>query len=332
MSLESSTVLVTGGAGYIGAHTCKALHQSGYLPVTYDNLSTGHREAVRWGPLEVGDILDGGRLDEVVDRYQPKAVLHFAALAYVGESVIEPAKYWRNNVSGSLSILDAMARGGIDRMVFSSTCATYGEPGHLPIVESEPQQPINPYGTTKLVVESMLKGYAGNNQIRSVCLRYFNAAGADPDGQIGESHDPETHLIPLVLAAAYPGASPVTVFGENYATADGTCIRDYIHVSDLARAHVLALAYLADNPGAHAFNLGHDTGISVMEIIEAAQRITGRDIAYTIGARRPGDPPKLVSDSSLAKTRLGWRTEASDLDTIITTAWNWLKQQDHNHE
>ena len=332
MSVNSRSVLVTGGAGYIGAHTCKALSQAGYLPVTYDNLSTGHRGAVRWGPLEVGDILDRKELDRVLSRYNPQAVLHFAALAYVGESMTDPARYWRNNVAGSLSILESMVSCGFQDMVFSSTCATYGEPARIPITEAESQHPINPYGTTKLVVESMLGGYAGTGRINSVSLRYFNAAGADPEGEAGECHDPETHLIPLVLMAARSGSDPLTVFGTDYPTPDGTCIRDYIHVTDLARAHVLALDYLAGNNGAHAFNLGHDSGISIMEIIQAAGRITGREIPYDIGPRRAGDPPVLVSQSDLARSQLGWKTRYSDIETIINTAWNWLNRLDQTHE
>ena len=328
MPANSPTVLVTGGAGYIGSHTCKALSQAGYLPVTYDNLSTGHREAVKWGPLEVGNILDRQNLERVISHHRPEAVLHFAALAYVGESMTSPALYWRNNVAGSLSILEAMENQGVQNMVFSSTCATYGEPEQIPITETESQRPINPYGTTKLVVESMLGGFAGTSAINSVSLRYFNAAGADPDGEIGECHEPETHLIPLVLMAAQSGSEPLTIFGTDYPTSDGTCIRDYIHVTDLAQAHVLALEYLADNNGAHAFNLGHDTGISIMEILEAASQITGREIPHQIGPRRPGDPPVLVSQSALARSRLGWKTRYSDIETIINTAWNWLNRPD----
>ena len=328
MPANSPTVLVTGGAGYIGSHTCKALSQAGYLPVTYDNLSTGHREAVKWGPLEVGNILDRQNLERVISHHRPEAVLHFAALAYVGESMTSPALYWRNNVAGSLSILEAMENQGVQNMVFSSTCATYGEPEQIPITETESQRPINPYGTTKLVVESMLGGFAGTSAINSVSLRYFNAAGADPDGEIGECHEPETHLIPLVLMAAQSGSEPLTIFGTDYPTSDGTCIRDYIHVTDLAQAHVLALEYLADNNGAHAFNLGHDTGISIMEILEAASQITGREIPHQIGPRRPGDPPVLVSQSALARSCLGWETRYSDIETIINTAWNWLNRPD----
>jgi UDP-arabinose 4-epimerase len=326
MQQNSKSVLVTGGAGYIGAHTCKALAKAGYHPVTYDNLSTGHKSAVKWGPFEQGDILDADRLSEVLDHYQPGTVLHFAALAYVGESVTQPGKYWQNNVVGSLSLIEAMANHGIHNLVFSSTCAIYGAPEILPLSESHAKNPINPYGTTKLVVETMLRDFADSNRLDSVSLRYFNAAGADPDGEIGEDHDPETHLIPLVLMAASDSTRPLTVYGSDYQTKDGSCVRDYVHVADLADAHVRALQYLDSHDGPHAFNLGNDTGHSVFEILDVAKRVANREISYSIGERRPGDPPILVSQSDRAKTELGWTPRISDIESIIETAWKWLQR------
>ncbi len=326
MVLNAKTVLVTGGAGYIGSHTCKALADAGFLPVTYDNLSTGHKSAIKWGPFEQGDILDTGQLETVLDKYQPYAVLHFAALAYVGESVTQPGRYWQNNVVGSLSLIEAMASHDIHNLVFSSTCAIYGEPEDMPLTETHTKHPINPYGTTKLVVETMLQDFSTSNNLNSVSLRYFNAAGADPEGEIGEDHDPETHLIPLVLMAANDAARPLTVYGTDYPTRDGSCIRDYIHVTDLAAAHVKALTYLSSHPGTHAFNLGTDTGYSVIEILDVAMKVSDRKIPHTLGPRRPGDPPVLVSNSDLARSELGWTAENSDIEAIIETAWNWLSR------
>ena len=316
-------ILVTGGAGYIGSHACKALALAGYTPITYDNLVYGHREAVLWGPLETGDINDRELLDAVISRYRPQAVMHFAAYAYVGESVENPGKYYRNNAAGALTLLEAMRDAGIDRIVFSSTCATYGVPQKVPIVEDHPQNPINPYGCSKFMAEQMLKDFHTAHQIRSISLRYFNAAGADPDGEIGEDHDPETHLIPLVLDAAMGKRPHITVFGEDYDTPDGTCIRDYIHVSDLAQAHILALEKLQNANGHHAFNLGNGNGYSVKEVIDTARQVTGRDIRTTIGPRRPGDPDSLVGDATRIQKELGWQPRFPDLKDIIETAWNW---------
>jgi UDP-arabinose 4-epimerase len=326
MQQNLKSVLVTGGAGYIGSHTCKALAKTGYHPITYDNLSTGHESAVKWGPFEKGDILDAERLNEVLGHYEPGAVLHFAALAYVGESVTQPGKYWQNNVVGSLSLIEAMAAHKIDQLVLSSTCSIYGVPETLPLNETHTKNPINPYGTTKLVVETMLGDFADSNQLDSVSLRYFNAAGADPDGEIGEDHDPETHLIPLVLMAANDSTCPLTVFGNDYQTKDGSCVRDYVHVTDLADAHVRALRYLDSHNGSHAFNLGNDTGHSVFEILDVAQKVSNRKISYSIGERRPGDPPILVSQSVRAKSELGWTPQISDIESIIETAWDWLRK------
>ena len=324
----TGTILVTGGAGYVGAHGCKALAEAGYLPVVYDNLVYGHEEAVRWGPFEQGDIADRARLDAVFESHRPVAVMHFAAFAYVGESVTDPGKYYRNNVGGTLALMEAMVAHGVDKMVFSSTCATYGEPRTVPITEDEPQQPINPYGKSKLVVEQMLADFEVAHGLRSVSLRYFNAAGASPEGEIGERHDPETHLIPLALDAAAGKGPPLTVFGEDYPTADGTCIRDYIHVGDLADAHVKALDYLAGGGATRAFNLGTGAGVSVREILDSVERLTGRKVPHTIGPRRPGDPPALVADPSRARSDLGWQPRLSDIDTIIATAWEWYQRGD----
>ena len=316
-------VLVTGGAGYIGSHSCKALARAGYLPVAFDNLVHGHRWAVRWGPLEVGDIADRARLDAVIEQYRPVAVMHFAAFSYVGESVSDPGKYYRNNVAGTLTLLEAMRDHGIDRLIFSSTCATYGVPLEIPITEAHPQAPINPYGASKWMIERMLADFGAAHGLRSVALRYFNAAGADPEAEIGEDHDPETHLIPLVLDAAAGRRPHITVFGEDYETPDGTCIRDYIHVTDLADAHVLALRALdAGEPGA-AYNLGNGLGFSVQEVIDHAREVTGLKVPVVAGARRPGDPPRLVGDARRATTELGWQPRYADLDRIIETAWQW---------
>ncbi len=319
-------ILVTGGAGYIGSHACKALALAGHTPVAYDNLVYGHREAVLWGPLETGDINDRERLDAVIARYQPRAVMHFAAYAYVGESVENPGKYYRNNVAGALTLLEAMRDAGIGQIVFSSTCATYGVPRQVPLVEDHSQNPINPYGCSKFMVEQMLKDFYTAHQISSISLRYFNAAGADPDGETGEDHNPETHLIPLVLDAAMERRPGITVFGEDYDTPDGTCIRDYIHVSDLAQAHVLALDKLQNQKGHYAFNLGNGNGYSVKQVIDTAREVTGRDIRTTIGPRRPGDPDSLVGDATRIQKELGWQPRFPDLKDIIQTAWNWHRK------
>jgi UDP-arabinose 4-epimerase len=323
MTSRSAHILVTGGAGYIGSHTCKALARAGYAPVAYDNLVYGHPWAVQWGPLEVGDILDRDRLDEVLDRYRPAAVLHFAAFAYVGESVAEPARYYRNNVAGSLNLLEAMLDHEIDKFIFSSTCATYGIPDEIPITEAHPQRPVNPYGSSKLMIEKMMEDFDAAYGLRSIALRYFNAAGADPDCETGEDHDPETHLIPLVLDAAAGRRESITVFGTDYDTPDGTCIRDYIHVTDLADAHVLALQALERGASSDVYNLGNGQGFSVREVIDTARKVTGRPIPEIAGARRPGDPHRLVGDAGKISARLGWQPSYPDLDSIIRTAWHW---------
>ncbi len=320
---SAKCVLVTGGAGYIGSHACKALEAAGYSPVTYDNFRYGHRQAVRWGPLEEGDIGDRERLETVIRKYDPAAVMHFAAYAYVGESVENPAKYYRNNVAGSLTLLESMKNCGVDKIIFSSTCATYGMPEQIPIVEDHPQNPINPYGRSKLMIEWMLQDFAKAYGINFVSLRYFNAAGADPDGEIGEAHDPETHLIPLVLDVALGKRAHLDVFGTDYDTADGTCIRDYIHVTDLANAHVMALEYLFHDKQSTAFNLGNGHGFSVREVIETAGKVTGRAITCREADRRAGDPPVLIGSSEKIKRILGWQPLFKRLQDIITTAWQW---------
>lgn len=319
----SNAILVTGGAGYIGSHACKALARAGYLPVTYDNLSRGHREAVRWGPLIEGDLGDRGRLDETLRSHAIAAVMHFAAFAYVGESVEQPGLYFRNNTVNSLTLFEAMLAAGVKRIVFSSTCATYGLPETMPITEDAPQRPVNPYGESKLMIERALHWLDGTDGLRHAALRYFNAAGADPEGEIGEHHDPETHLIPLILDAAAGRRPAIDIYGTDYPTPDGTAIRDYIHVQDLAEAHVLALRHLLDGGESLALNLGTGEGHSVRATIAAAEVVTGRAIPRRETKRRAGDPPMLVADPARARQRLGWTPRLSDLERIIATAWDW---------
>ncbi len=322
----SDAILVTGGAGYVGSHACKALAGAGYRPIVYDNLSRGHREAVRWGPLIEGDLNDTDQVAAALQTHRVTAVMHFAAYAYVGESVGEPATYYRNNVGGTLALLEAMRRTGTGAIVFSSTCAVYGSPERLPIDEATPKLPLNPYGETKLAVERALHWYGGAYGLRFAALRYFNAAGADPEGEIGEDHDPETHLIPRVLRAALGIGEPVEVYGSDYPTADGTAIRDYIHVADLGDAHVRALGYLGAGGENGAMNLGTGEGCSVRQVIAAVERIAGRAVPFREAARRPGDPPELVADPALARARLSWEPRHSDLDTIIRTALDWERR------
>lgn len=316
-------LLITGGAGYIGSHVCKAVAAAGFLPVTYDNLSSGHPWAVRWGPLETGDLADGARLDAVMRKYRPVAVIHLAGLIIVSESVSDPALYYAGNVSGSISLLDAMRRNGIDRIVFSSTAAVYGEPEVTPMPETHPQHPLNPYGTSKLMIERVLQDYARAYGLRSVSLRYFNAAGADPSSEIGEAHPVETHLIPLILDVAAGRRHFIAIYGDNYATHDGTCIRDYIHVADLAEAHVLALRYLDNSVGAHAFNLGNGTGTTVKEVIDTARQVTGAAIPVRVETRRPGDPAILLADPDRARRILLWQPRHSSVETMVSSAWAW---------
>lgn len=318
-----SSVLVTGGAGYIGSHACKALAAAGYRPVCFDSLVYGHESAVRWGPLVRGDILDRLALDAAIEQWKPVAVMHFAAFAYVGESVENPGKYYRNNVVGTLNLLEAMRDHGVSNLIFSSTCATYGLPQTATIGETHPQNPVNPYGASKLMIERMLADFDTAHGLRSISLRYFNAAGADPEGDIGEAHDPETHLIPLVLDVASGKRSHITIFGDDYVTPDGTCVRDYIHVTDLARAHLLALRSLVNGGRSAAYNLGNGRGFSVREVIATAAAVTGRDIAVLAGPRRAGDPPMLVSDAKRVREALGWTPEHPTLETMVETAWAW---------
>lgn len=325
----SIPVLVTGGAGYIGSHTCKALAQAGYLPISYDNLSRGFRDAVRYGPLVVGDIADRATLDAALAEHKPIAILHFAAVAYVGESMADPVLYYRNNTAGALSLIEAALAAGIDKLVFSSTCATYGVPKTLPIDEDTPQQPINPYGRSKRMVEQMLQDIGAVSPLRSVALRYFNACGTDPDGEIGENHDPETHLLPLAINAALGLGPQLQVFGTDYPTPDGTCIRDYIHVTDLADAHVRALTYLENGGATTAINLGTGSGFSIREILTAVERVLGNPVPHQVSPRRPGDPPSLVALAEKARDVLGWEAKHSDIETIVRTAAAWARRQ-HN--
>ena len=318
----SDIVLVVGGAGYVGSHVCLALADAGFTPITYDNLSNGHAAFVQWGILEQGDIRDADRLDEVIALHKPIAVLHFAALIEVGESVKEPGRFYENNVVGAITLIEAARRGGIESMVFSSTCATYGDPVRLPMDETHPQEPLNPYGRSKLMVEQALADYSTFAGFRSVCLRYFNAAGADEEGRIGERHEPETHAIPLALQAALGQRSNFKLFGDDYETRDGTAVRDYIHVMDLADAHVRALKYLLDGGETTVLNLGTGIGTTVNELIEAIRRTTNKPFEVEIAPRRSGDAPCLVADNGRAREVLGWSPMRS-LDSIVHSAWVW---------
>lgn len=319
-------VLVTGGAGYIGSHVCKALAARGHEPVCYDNLSRGHRWAVKWGPFEAGEVGDAARVRAVLDKHRPAAVMHLAAFAYVGESMRFPLRYYRNNVTAAVGLFAAIAGYAPLPVVFSSSCATYGFADIMPIRETQAQRPVSPYGAGKVIVERMLADLARTAGITAVSLRYFNAGGADPEGEIGEAHDPETHLIPLVLAAAN-GGEPVTVCGGDYATADGTCVRDFVHVCDIADAHVRALDYLLAGGAGCALNLANARGFSVKEVIAAAERVCGRPVAMRIGRRRPGDAAVLIGDAARAHAVLGWRPKRSQLEVQIADAWNWKKSR-----
>lgn len=316
-------ILITGGAGYVGSHTSKALAARGHDSVVFDNLSRGHREFVRWGPLIVGDVRDPAALDAVFKAHRIDAVLHFAALAYVAESVTEPGRYYDVNVNGTRTLLDAMNTAGVGAMVFSSTCAIYGEPATATISEETRPAPINPYGMSKLVCERMMDDFGHAHGLRSIRLRYFNAAGCDPDLEIGEDHQPETHLIPLVLDAAIGRRASITIFGTDFPTPDGTPVRDYVHVGDLADAHVRAVDSLLAGASTTALNLGTGRGVSVAELIATAERVTGHTIPTIRSARRPGDPGLLIANPSLAKAELGWSAKRSDLETILGDAWGW---------
>ncbi|MBY5367253.1 UDP-glucose 4-epimerase GalE [Rhizobium leguminosarum] len=313
-------ILVTGGAGFIGSHICKALSRAGMIPVTYDNLSTGHADSVRWGPLIRAELADAATLRRTLAEFSPDCVIHCGANAYVGESVDMPRKYYRNNVVGSLMLLEVCLDQDIERIVFSSSCATYGVPTSLPIREESPQHPVNPYGRTKLIFEMALEDFAAAYGIRFAALRYFNAAGADPDGELAERHHPETHLIPRALLAAAGRLERLDIFGTDYATADGTCVRDYVHVSDLAQAHLAAVNHLMAGGGSLSVNLGSGRGTSVREILEAIYRASGREVPVNYRARRAGDPPILFANTARAKAELGFAPVLSDIDTIIRTA------------
>jgi UDP-glucose-4-epimerase GalE len=316
-------ILVCGGAGYIGAHMCKMLAKNGHAPIAFDNLSTGHDWAVKWGPLVRGDLLDPAALAIAFREHRIDAVMHFAARSLVGESMREPGLYFRNNVAGTLNLLDAMRAAAVGKLVFSSTAAVYGDPVYTPIDEAHPCAPINPYGWSKLMAERAIAEYCRAHGLRAVALRYFNAAGADASGQIGEAHEPETHLIPLAIAAALGEGKPLTVFGLDYDTPDGACLRDYIHVSDLAAAHVAALKAQLPAGAFEAANVGTGQGRSVLEVVDAVGRAVGKPVPHSIGARRAGDPPSLVADPSRAASLLGWRAERSGLDQIVADALRW---------
>lgn len=318
-----TNILVTGGAGYIGSHACKALKSAGFTPVTYDNLETGWEDAVKFGPFEKGDLMDRARLDEVFEQYQPAAIMHFAALSQVGESMQNPAKYWRNNVLGSLTLIEAAVAANCLDFVFSSTCATYGEQDGVTLDETCVQQPINAYGGSKRAIEEVLRDFEAAFGLRAVIFRYFNVAGADPEGEIGEHHRPETHLIPIMLEAIDGQRPALTIYGTDYDTPDGTCIRDYVHVCDLVDAHVLGLKWLQDGKDSRVFNLGTGDGFSVREVIDQSKAVTNRAVPYEEGPRRAGDCTKLVSGSTRAVTELGWRPTRSTMKDMIADAWRW---------
>jgi len=316
-------ILVTGGAGYIGSHACKVLRDGGYTPVVYDNLSTGWADAVRYGPFERGNLADRARLDEVFARYRPAAVVHFAALSQIGEAMSQPGLYWRNNVCGSLTLIEAAVAAGCLDFVFSSTCATYGDQDGVLLNEDSAQMPLNAYGASKRAIEDILRDFGASDGLRSVIFRYFNVAGADPDGEVGEFHRPETHLVPLLLDAIDGKRPALTVFGTDYPTPDGTCIRDYVHVMDLVEAHVLGLKWLEAGKSSRVFNLGTGTGFSVREVLTHARAITNREVPFNDGPRREGDAVCLVSASDRAMTELGWKPRRSNLNAMITDAWRW---------
>ncbi|WP_312283636.1 UDP-glucose 4-epimerase GalE [Candidatus Igneacidithiobacillus taiwanensis] len=325
--MSKSHVLVVGGAGYIGSHISKMLAQSGYEVLVLDNLSSGFRDAVRYGQLIEGDLADQSLLEQVFSKERIDAVLHFAALSQVSESMCEPARYYRNNVANTQNLLDSMLRHDVRRFIFSSTAAILGEPEYTPIDEDHPQRPINPYGRTKRMVEEMLADYDQAYGLRSVSLRYFNAAGADPGGELGERHDPESHLIPLVLQAASGRLKNIAIYGNDYPTSDGTCVRDYIHVWDLCSAHLLALEHLMADGESAAYNLGNGKGFSVQEVIDTARKVTGQSIPVVLQGRRSGDPGILVADSQKARQELGWQQRFAELETIISHAWEWEQKK-----
>lgn len=321
------SVVVAGGAGYIGSHMVRMLRENAYHPVVVDNLATGHADAAAGATFEAGDIADRSFMAGVLRKHQPQCVMHFAASSLVGESVAQPAAYWRNNVAGTLALLDCMLEQGIKQFIFSSTAAVYGEPVQLPMPESHPRRPVNPYGRSKLAVEHALEDYSRAYGLRCITLRYFNAAGAHPDGSLGERHEPETHLIPLVLRVACGRSPHIDRFGATHATADGSCVRDYVHVQDICAAHLLALRALEAGGTGGAYNLGNGSGQSVNEVIEAARRVTGHPIPVRDAPPREGDPPVLVADASHARDGLGWQPQYPGLDTIIAHAWQWEQRR-----
>lgn len=319
-------ILVVGGAGYVGSHMCKELCRKGYKPIVFDNLIYGHREFVKWGEFILGDLKDIEQIRLVFQKYKIDAVMHFAALAYVGESVEQPQKYYTNNVLATLNLLNIMLEFDIRHFIFSSTCATYGEPEYLPIDELHPQKPINPYGMSKLMVENILKDYSNAYDFNFVSLRYFNAAGCDPECEVGENHEPETHLIPLILDAAIGKRENIKIFGVDYDTRDGSAIRDYIHVVDLAQAHILALEYLFAGNKSDIFNLGNGQGFSVKEVIDCVRKVTKMEFNVIYEGRRAGDPTSLIGSSEKIIKKLGWKPQFSELENIIDTAWRWHKK------
>ena len=323
INILNKNVIVTGGAGYIGSHACKALYNAGYKPITVDNLATGWSEAVKFGAFEKVDLLDQSALDRVFDIYEPHAVMHFAAFSQVGESVEDPAKYWRNNVIGSLNLFEACTAYNCEKVIFSSTCATYGDQDNVVLTETSEQLPVNAYGASKRAVEEILQQMSKSTGLQHVIFRYFNVAGADPAGEIGEFHQPETHLVPLILDAIAGKRDSVKIYGTDYETHDGTCIRDYVHVSDLVDAHVLGLQWLEDGGSNRVYNLGTGTGFTVREVIKCASIVTNRNVPVFEGDRRVGDCTKLVSSSELANVELGWKPERSSLEQMITDAWRW---------
>jgi UDP-glucose 4-epimerase len=320
--MAGKTILVAGGAGYVGAHTCMALAEAGFTPVVVDNLSNGHKVFAQWGPLEVADINDDASLDQIFARYRPEAVLHFAALIEVGISMQDPGAFYRNNVAGAITLIRAAQRFGVAGLVFSSTCAIYGVPQYVPLNESHPISPLNPYGRSKAMVEQVLQDLSDLEGFRSIRLRYFNAAGADPQGRIGEAHDPETHAVPLAIEAALGQRSGFSIFGTDYDTRDGTAVRDYVHVLDLADAHVRAISYLLEGGASQSINLGTGTGTTVRELLDMVKTVSGREFPVGLGPRRPGDSPVLVADNRLAQALLGWQPQR-DLRTIVEDAWRW---------
>ncbi len=322
-------ILVVGGAGYIGSHTNKELNRRGYQTLIYDNLVYGHKESVKWGKLEVGDLAEEEHLERIFQENSIDAVLHFAAYAYVGESVAKPAKYYKNNVCNTIQLLDIMRKYQVNHIIFSSTCATYGVPDKMPITEDMPQKPVNPYGATKWMVERILEDYRKAYEINYCCLRYFNAAGADPEGELGESHMPETHLIPLILDAASGKRESISIFGTDYPTKDGTCIRDYIHVSDLADAHIRALEYLKQGGESTCFNLGNGNGDSVQHVIEVVKQVTGKEFKVKEEKRRAGDPPVLIGSAEKAEKVLGWKPKYAEIETIVEHAWKWHENKEY---